>query len=434
MMEWDVNIDGWIIAAGICSAMACALPGTFLVLRKMSLMGDAISHAVLPGLAIAFLITNSRGVLPMFIGAVIVGILTAVGTQVITRHGKVESGAAMGVVFSILFALGLVLIRQAADHVDLDPQCVLYGNLSQIPLDALDGGVPPAVVNVALALLLNIIFVCALYKELKICAFDPQLATTLGINANVMHYLLMVVVAVTTVASFEAVGSILVIAMLIVPAATARLLSDRMGTTLVLAVIVAGVSAVLGHLLAFRGPGWLGLDPSVAIETAAMIAVVTGVLFLITLVFAPRYGLVGKWYHRARLTLQIVREDMLGILYRWGEHRPGEDIFKEDLLSAVGRGTLARIALGSLQRRKAVESIGSDRVRLSATGRDAATKLVRDHRLWEGYMATHFDIPLDHLHEPAERIEHYLGDDLSEQLQKEMGDLGEDPHGRKIPE
>ena len=100
-MEWDWTIDGWIIAAGICSAMACALPGTFLVLRKMSLMGDAISHAVLPGLAIAFLITNSRGVLPMFIGAVIVGILTAVGTQVITRHGKVESGAAMGVVFSI---------------------------------------------------------------------------------------------------------------------------------------------------------------------------------------------------------------------------------------------------------------------------------------------------------------------------------------------
>ncbi|GJM24763.1 MAG: manganese ABC transporter permease [Phycisphaerae bacterium] len=434
MMEWDWAIDGWIIAAGVFAAVACALPGTFLVLRKMSLMGDAISHAVLPGLAIAFLVTHSRGVIPMFAGAVVVGVLTAVGTQIITRYGKVETGAAMGVVFSILFALGLVLIRQAADHVDLDPGCVLYGNLSQIPLDALDGGIPPAVVNVAIALLLNIVFVCVLFKELKICAFDPQLATTLGINANLMHYLLMIVVAVTTVASFEAVGSILVIAMLIVPPATARLLSDRLGITLMLAAFISAMSAILGHVFAFRGPYWLGLDPSVSIETASMIAVMTGAIFLLALIFAPRYGLVGKWYHRARLTIQIVREDMLGILYRWGEHRPDEDILKDDLMKAVGRGTIARFALAALQRRRAVETVGADRIRLSDTGRDAATKLVRDHRLWEGYMATHFDLPLDHLHEPAERVEHYISDDLSEQLKKEMGDLGEDPHGRQIPD
>jgi manganese/zinc/iron transport system permease protein len=433
-MEWDWTIDGWIVAAGVCAAMACALPGTFLVLRKMSLMGDAISHAVLPGLAIAFLVTHSRGVVPMFTGAVIVGVLTAVGTQVIIRYGKVESGAAMGVVFSVLFALGLVLIRQAADHVDLDPGCVLYGNLSQIPLDALDGGIPQAVVNVALALLLNIAFVGILYKELKICAFDPQLATTLGINANLMHYFLMIIVAVTTVASFEAVGSILVIAMLIVPAATARLLSDRLSVTLILAMVISGASAVLGHCVAFRGPQWLGMDASVSVETAAMIAVMTGVFFLMAMMFAPHYGLIGKWYNRVSLALQIVREDMLGLLYRWGEHRPDEDILKDDLMKAIGRGALARFALGSLQRRRAVENVGADRVRLSDKGRDAATKLVRHHRLWEGYMATHFDLPLDHLHEPAERVEHYISNDLSEQLQREMGDLGEDPHGRKIPD
>ncbi len=434
MTEWIWSIDGWIVAAGAFAAMACALPGTFLVLRKMSLMGDAISHAVLPGLAIAFLITHSRGVLPMFVGAVIVGVLTAVGTQVITRYGKVESGAAMGVVFSIFFALGLVLIRQAADHVDLDPGCVLYGNLSQIPLDSLDGSIPPAVINVGLALLLNITFVGLLYKELKICAFDPQLATTVGINANVMHYLLMIVVAITTVASFEAVGSILVIAMLIVPPAAARLLSDRLGTTLILAVTIAATSAVLGHLSALRGPKWIGLDSSVSIETAAMIAVMTGVIFTLTLLVAPKYGLIGRWYQRLGLALQIVREDMLGILYRWFEHRPDEHILKDDLLKAVGRGILARFALGSLKRRQAIEYVGGEGIRLSDSGKDAATKLVRDHRLWEGYMATHFDLPLDHLHEPAERVEHYISEDLSELLKQEMGDLGEDPHGRKIPE
>ena len=124
MIEWDWSIDGWILAVGLLSTCSCALLGNYLVLRKLSLMGDAISHAVLPGLAIAFILSGSRATWPMFLGAVVVGLLTALLTQAITRYGKVEQGAAMGVVFSIFFAIGLVLIRQAADHVDLDPDCV----------------------------------------------------------------------------------------------------------------------------------------------------------------------------------------------------------------------------------------------------------------------------------------------------------------------
>jgi len=433
MTEWSF-VDDWMVFVGMLAAVSCALPGTFLVLRKMSLMGDAISHAVLPGLAIAFLITHSRGALPMFIGAVVVGVLTAVGTQLIAGYGKVESGAAIGVVFSVLFALGLVLIRQATDHVDLDPGCVLYGNLSQIPLEAIDGDIPQAAINLGLALLLNILFVGLFYKELKLCAFDPQLATTLGINANLMHYLLMIVVAVTTVASFEAVGSILVIAMLIVPAATARLLTDHLGWTLALAAGLAAGSAVLGHVFAFRGPGWLGFDPNLSLNTAAMIAVMTGVLFFLAFLFAPRYGIVGRWVQRVRLSLQIIREDMLGLLYRWNEHRPGEAMLESDLMRAVGRGTLARFALKSLLSRRAVERASTSGILLSAAGAVAATKLVRGHRLWEGYLAKHFNLPLDHLHEPAERVEHYLTDELGEQLRRDLGDVGEDPHGRQIPE
>ena len=202
-MEW-YSIDTWIVVVGALAAVACALLGNFLVLRKMSMMGDAISHAVLPGLAIAFLITEARASLTMFIGAAVVGVLTAVFTQWISRFGKVDEGASMGIVFTSLFAVGLLLIVQAADHVDLDPGCVLYGAIELTPLDVvwrpvLFGTtleVPRAALVLAGVTLLNVGFVVAYFKELRISSFDPELATTMGINSNLMHYMLMTLVAV----------------------------------------------------------------------------------------------------------------------------------------------------------------------------------------------------------------------------------------------
>ncbi|MGK0176561.1 MAG: manganese/zinc/iron transport system permease protein, partial [Lentimonas sp.] len=213
MMDWYA-IDTWIVIVGILAAVSCTFLGNFLVLRKMSMMGDAISHAVLPGLAIAFLITGARASLAMFIGAAVVGVLTAVFTQWISRFGKVDQGASMGIVFTTLFALGLVLIVQAADHVDLDASCVLYGAIELTPLDVvwstelfgMTVDLPRAVVILAPVCLMNASFVVLFFKELRISSFDPELASTMGINANWMHYLLMTLVAITTVAAFEAVG------------------------------------------------------------------------------------------------------------------------------------------------------------------------------------------------------------------------------------
>ncbi len=297
-MTWYA-IDTWIVVIGALCAMAAALPGCFLVLRKMSMMGDAISHAVLPGLAIAFLVTGSRASFSMFIGAAIVGVLTAVFTQWISNWGKVDSGASMGIVFTTLFAVGLLLIVQAADHVDLDPGCVLYGAIELAPWDIATtwtlGGVQLEIPRAALVLgsvfLFNLLIVIFFFKELKIAAFDPDLATTQGINANLMHYLLMTQVAVTTVASFEAVGSIIVIAMLIVPAATAHLLTDRLGVMLILAAGLGAMAAGAGHLMALLLPGWLGFESA---TTSGMMAVATGVFFLLAWMLAPRYGLLTK--------------------------------------------------------------------------------------------------------------------------------------------
>jgi len=306
-MEW-YTLDTWIVIVGMLAAIACALLGNFLVLRKMSMMGDAISHAVLPGLAIAFLITGARASLTMFIGAAIVGVLTAVFTQWVSRFGKVDEGASMGIVFTTLFALGLLLIVQAADHVDLDASCVLYGAIELTPLDvvwrpAVFGfvfEVPRAALVLAAVCVVNLLFVVLFFKELRISSFDAELATTMGISANLMHYLLMTLVAVTTVAAFEAVGSIIVIAMLIVPAATAHLLTDRLDVMVLLSVVFAAFSAVLGHLAALVAPSWLGFDPAVVetTSTSGMMAVMAGVLFAVVLFFSPSHGILAKRFRR----------------------------------------------------------------------------------------------------------------------------------------
>lgn len=300
------TLDTWIVVIGAMSAVACSLCGSFLVLRRMSMMGDAISHAVLPGLAAAFLISGSRDPVIMFGGAVVIGVLTAFFTEWIRRAGRVDEGASMGVVFTILFAAGLILIRRAADHVDLDPECVLYGAIENAPLrsvtiPAILGlpalHLPPAILTNGAILLLNVLFVTLLFKELRIAAFDPALATTVGINARFMHYLLMVIVAITTVAAFESVGSILVIAMLIVPPAAAHLLTERLGVMLVFSAALAAISAVVGHWLAIHAPGWIGY-PGVSTNTAGMMGVTAGLLFVLALLLAPRHGLVRRWLAR----------------------------------------------------------------------------------------------------------------------------------------
>jgi manganese/zinc/iron transport system permease protein len=290
-MNWS-ELDTWIVITGVLICAACALPGAFLMLNRQSMLGDGISHAVLPGLAIAFLLTNSRDVLPMVIGAVLAGVLTAVLTQAVQKYGQVESGAALGVVFCGLFATGLILIRVASDKVDLDADCVLYGSIETAVVDV--GRVPRVALISGGLLLVNGLLTLLFYKELRLAAFDPALATTLGFNADAIRLGLTLVASVTTVLAFESVGSILVIAMLVVPAAAASLLTHRLHWLLILALVFAGLSAVLGHVGAITLPQlagrWLNQPEIGATSSAAMMAVVAGVLFLMAWLVAQVRG------------------------------------------------------------------------------------------------------------------------------------------------
>lgn len=431
-MNWDWSFDGWIIVTGVLCAVAASLLGNFLVLRKLSMLGDAISHAILPGLAAAFLISGSRNSLPMFIGAVIVGALTALLTEWIRRFGRVEEGAAMGVVFTTLFALGLVLIVRAADKVDLDAGCVLYGAIELTPLDTVGVAgyeVPRAAVVLATVLVINAAFVIAFFKELKLTSFDESLADSLGFSSRLMHYALMVLVAITAVASFESVGNILVVAMFIVPPAAAGLLTHRLGIMIVLSLAIAAVGAAAGHVAAVAVPTLFGYRST---TTAGMMAVAVGVLFLLALMFSPSQGLLPRWWRQFSLSLAILQDDILAWLYRAEEHeRSGvdADVLRVELLA---NRPLMAAAMWRLRRSGRV-LIADTALRLSDEGRRRAAELVRSHRLWESYLVQEVALQTDRIHDKAERWEHFTDRQLRDQLAGHATDNRRDPHGSQIP-
>ncbi|MGM9924443.1 MAG: metal ABC transporter permease [Bacillus sp. (in: firmicutes)] len=288
----------WIIIIGALVACACSIVGCFLVLRRMSMVGDAISHAVLPGIVIAFLLSGSRDTFFMLAGAIIFGLLTVYLISLFQKSG-VQDDAAIGVVFTALFAFGVVLVSLYTRQVHIDLDHVLYGEIAYAPWDTItiagmDIG-PLSVWLVGSVLLLNILCINLFYKQFKICAFDPVMAAALGIPVVFFHYFLMTLVSVTTVVSFDSVGAILVVGMLIVPAATAYLLTDRLSTMLIISCFSGIASSILGYYIA----AWL--DASIA---GCMISV-AGALFIITLFFSPLHGVVSKFLRRRKLAEQI---------------------------------------------------------------------------------------------------------------------------------
>ena len=286
------------ILIGILAAIACALPGNFLVLRKQALIGDAISHVVLPGIVLAFLVTQALDAWAMLLGAGAAALFAVVMIDVIKRVSRIEVGAIMGVVFTTLFALGVLLLEQSsASSVHLDVEHALMGNLeSLIWLEArgwaslLDpvalAGLPPELPRLALTLALIIVLLILFWRPLTLSTFDEGYAESLGLPVRAISLGLVMVSALAAVTAFDAVGSIIVIAMFICPAAAARLMTDRLRSQIWWSVGFATLSASLGYVLAGYGPLWIGLENSVS--AAGMIAAVSGLILALTAVFGPK--------------------------------------------------------------------------------------------------------------------------------------------------
>jgi manganese/zinc/iron transport system permease protein len=279
----------WIILAGSLVATSCGLLGCYLILRKMAMVGDAISHAVLPGIVIAFLISGSRDSFTMLIGAGLIGVFTTFLIEFFNRKGKLQSDASIGVTFTWLFAIGVILVSLYTSNVDIDQDCVLYGEIAYVPLDLWITGsgfnLGPKTIYVSASVLIIVIgFIVFGYKELLITTFDPAMASAIGISTGLWHYLLMGAVSLTTVASFESVGAILVVALLVGPAATAYLLTHDFKKMMRISAALGILISILGYYLAVWVNG----------SIAGAMATVAGVLFGLAFLFSPTQGILIK--------------------------------------------------------------------------------------------------------------------------------------------
>lgn len=285
------------ILIGIFAAVACALPGNFLILRRQALIGDAISHVVLPGIVVAFLLTGVIAAWPMMLGAAGAAVVAVILIESIRRLGRIEPGAAMGVVFTAMFAGGVLLLEQSdTSSVHLDVEHALYGNLeSLIWLDATGWSslldiaalreLPAELPRMAVTLLGVAAFILLFWRPLKLSTFDEGFARTMGIRTGLLGLALVITAAVAAVAAFDAVGSIIVIAMFICPPAAARLMTDRLEHQVAWSVAFAVASAVIGYVLAGYGPLWIGGQD--AVSAAGMIATVSGLILALTALFGP---------------------------------------------------------------------------------------------------------------------------------------------------
>ena len=285
------------IIIGILASIACAIPGNFLLLRKQALIGDAISHVVLPGIVIAFLVTGYVTAFAMMTGAAIAAIIAVLLIELTRRVGNIESGAAMGVIFTTLFAAGVLLLEQSdTSGVHLDIEHALHGNLESLIWFSAEGWhsildfealkeLPPQLLRLFMVVICIIIYLLLFWKELSVSTFDPEYAKSIGIRTDLIGFSLVVVVAIAAVAAFDAVGSIIVIAMFVCPPATARLMTNKLLHQIIWSVVFAILSAILGYVLAGYGPLWLGSKH--AVSAAGMIATVSGIFLGLACLFGP---------------------------------------------------------------------------------------------------------------------------------------------------
>ncbi|MBY0122672.1 metal ABC transporter permease [Bacillus sp. S/N-304-OC-R1] len=285
-----MTYEGWILLVASLAGISCGITGCFLILRKLAMLADAISHTVLLGIVLAFIISQSMNGLYMLIGAAIVGLLTAFLVQTFHSSG-IQEDASIGVVFTFLFAVGVILITLFAGDVHLDVDHALMGEITFVPWDLVKWGplpeLPKAFLMLSIVLVIDVVLILLFYKEFKITSFDSSMAAAIGIPVMIIHYLLMGMVSITTVASFDSVGAILVVAMLIAPGASAYLLTDRLSIMLILSAILGVTAAVIGYY----GASWL--DVSISGSMATM----NGIIFALVFVFSPTKGLISKKIH-----------------------------------------------------------------------------------------------------------------------------------------
>ncbi len=416
------------VLMGVC----CGLLGAFIVVRKLSLMGDTLSHAVMPGVALGFLWAASKNPLAIFIGATLAGLAGTWLVGAIKKTTPVKEDGALGMVLAGFYAVGIclfVMIQRSPTGNKSGIDKFLFGQAAALSTQDL--------------WLMGIVTACALlavalfYKELLTTSFDVGFARSSGMATGMLHSLLMSLLAFAVVISLQATGVVLVSAMLITPAATAYLLTDRMGVMLTLAALIGVGSAVLGAFLSFLGH---------SLPTGPFMVVGAGVAFTVAYFAGPRHGLITRWFRQASRRRRVRDENTLKALYHLAEQSNfAEESFNLGQLAAQRNeslpeteeraAALARAGFATVVQATENGLPGTHRnVQLTPSGWRRASEVVRNHRLWELYLTNAAQYAADHVHDDAERVEHILGEEIVRELEKRLNYPQLDPHGKPIPQ
>ncbi len=414
----------YALLGSILLGINCGMLGSFIVVRKLSLMGDALSHAVLPGVAMGFLWNMEKDPVAILIGAVIAGLLGSFVVNLITHTTRLKEDTALGMVLAGFFAVGICLVSMIQRRVQNGNQSgidkYLFGQAAAINTDD--------VFLMAIVTISALVVMGVFYKEFLVSSFDPGFAGVSGLPVKFFHYLLMLLLAFSVVIALQAVGVVLVSAMLITPAATAYLLTDRLHRMISMAMIFGVVSGAIGCFISFLKPG---------LPTGPFMVLAASLCFFGAFLFGPRHGVVMRWWRQLSRSHKVQRENTLKAVYQVLEEREfkGEGVSLRELAQRR-RETIEEARQQSLALvRNRLASLHEDGnlILLNPDGWQRACAIVRNHRLWELYLTNAADYPADHVHEDAEKIEHVLGEEVVRQLERRLDYAKTDPHGKPIP-
>lgn len=409
----------WVVIGCALIGAGASLVGSFAYLRKQSLVGDAVAHALLPGVALSFLLFEEKSLWVLFPGALVAGWLSLLSIDAITKFSKIKSDTAIAIVLSVFFAVGIVLLT----HIQQG------GHGNQSGLDAFLFGKAAAMLprDIYLFVLVDLVLIAAIwlfYPYLKLYAFDANFAGAIGLPVKGIAFLLSTLTVLAIASGIQAVGVVLMAALIITPAAAARFYTKRLSAMLGLAMIFGVVSAIGGVFISYIAP---------SMPTGPWIVVLLSFAAIFTFIFAPKRGMYQRYRSQVQHREKINHENVLKLLYQLNEANAGTAFTSSELSSK--RYFDSRLLQRTLDKltRNGLLNFSSGKYTLSDDGRHEAMRVVRLHRLWELYLNVRMNIPQDHVHNDAEAIEHIITPELEEALLKELDYPSLDPHASVIP-
>jgi manganese/zinc/iron transport system permease protein len=411
----------YVVLGSVLLSISSAIVGCFTFLKKKALIGDVVSHSVLPGVCLSFIISGTKNPLFLIIGAFISGWMSIVLLDYIVRHSKIKEDTATGLILSVFFGLGILLLTFIQHS----------GNAAQTGLDSFLFGKAAALVGedlIAFSVIAMIILIVVyiFYKEFKLIAFDTQYAASIGVPVKFIELLLTSITVMAVVTGIQAVGVVLMAAMLITPAAAARFWTDRLSIMLILAAIFGALSGVTGAFISYTTP---------SMPTGPWIVMMVSMIALFSFFFAPRKGILIKAIRQRYIRIRLLEENLLKTFYLAGEanadHKEAKRMQELEAVRMFRPGQL-QLGLNRLKRNGFITK-KDNHWTLTRAGFNKGKRVVRLHRLWELYLTKYLRIAPDHVHEDAETIEHVITPELEKKLEKLLHYPELDPHASQIP-